>query len=77
MKTEMTLLELSETLAAAKFTDIFDGDVESDCLDLENMTGNWADREGNEIVEFDIVSIDKDSSHLETIISIDLSQIDK
>jgi len=77
MKEQMTLSELSTILINKGFADIFDGDVESDCLNLEQMTGDWADREGEEIVYFDIIKVDKDSNHLNTIIEIDLSDLEK
>jgi len=68
---QMTLSELSGILIQKGFADIFDGDVESDCLDIANMKGSWADREGNEIIYFDIIKIDNKYDHLETIIEVE------
>jgi hypothetical protein len=70
IKNEMTLSELSEVLINKGFADIFDGDVESDCLNIEKMSGEWADIDGNEIVYFDIIKIDKDSNHLNTVVKL-------
>ena len=67
----MTLQELSELLIEKGFADIFDGQVDGDCLDLENMIGSWADRNGEEIIYFDILKVDEESGHLETIIALE------
>lgn len=81
MKTQMTLLELSNELVAIGFPDLFDYDVEQDILNIEEMSGSVADVEGDVIVYFDIVKLgefDKEiyRSHLDTIIEVDLEEIE-
>ena len=70
MENTMTLLELSNELTERGFADIFDAQVDGECLDLASNTGSWADLSGDEIIYFDIIKIDADSGHLETIIKI-------
>ena len=70
MKEKMTLLELSNILTEKGFADIFDGDIE-DCLNFETMTGSWADVEGNEIIEFDIIELSPESDHLNTVVELE------
>ena len=74
MKTRVTLLELSNILTEKGFADIFDGDIE-DCLNFETMTGDWADVEGNEIIDFDIIELSPETDHLNTIVEVDLGGI--
>lgn len=69
---EMSLYELSEILInehGDKFDDIFNYSVEGDILDLESKDGSFSDREGENIIYFDIVKIDE-NSHLNTIIRV-------
>ena len=78
MKTQMTLLELSNVLVSRGYPDLFDFDVESDILDIKNMKGSIADEMGENLVEFDIIELGDESyfehkSHLDTIVSVDLS----
>ena len=65
-----TLLELSNKLIEDGFPDLFDFSVEGDILDIENMSGSVADYSGDRVVEFKIVKLDKESGHLETIVSL-------
>ena len=69
-KKTMTLLELSNILVAEGYADIFDSQIDGECLDLDSMTGSWADIQGNEIIYFDIVKLDEESNHLNTIIKL-------
>jgi hypothetical protein len=77
MRKQMTLCELSEILIKKnknkdeKFDDIFDSDVESDCLIIPENRGNWANHDASEVVEFTIIKLDQESRHLKTIIEID------
>jgi len=70
MKTQMTLLELSNILVGKGFADIFDAQID-ECLNIKEMKGSWADDEGEEIIYFNIIEIDEESGHLNTVISID------
>jgi len=71
MNTEqMTLLELSNRLPAKNFEDIFNLDIESDILDIENSEGSIADFEGDEIIYFKIIKLDITSDCLNTIVEI-------
>jgi hypothetical protein len=79
MRKQMTLCELSEVLInknkekeeEEQFADIFNGDIESDCLIISENRGNWANLDASEVVEFTIIKLDQESRHLKTIIEID------
>ena len=75
MKTQISLLELSNILVARGFSDIFDSQVEGECLNVEEMTGSWADPDGEEIIEFTIIELSPETDHLETIVEIETTSL--
>ena len=75
MKTQIKLVELSNILVARGFSDIFDSQVEGECLNTASMTGSWADPEGDEIIEFTIIEVSPETDHLETIVEIETATL--
>lgn len=75
--TKMTLCDLSDTLVELGYPDIFDGQVDGECLDIPSMTGSWAFNNGDKIIYFDIITLDEESKHLNTIIEIDENDLEQ
>ena len=75
-ETKITLEEFSKIIENdSKYGfDIFDMQLDGDILNIEDMCGTVADREGENIIEFKIVSVDEDDQ-LNTIISVNLLDI--
>jgi len=68
-----TLQDFSNAAISAGFLDLFDFSVDSEILDLDKMTGEIGDAEGDKVIKFKILEVGTDTdryglTHLDTII---------